>query len=200
MIKNICFDVGNVLIDYHPEQYLLKQGIPEAKREFILTDIFRSKEWDMLDNGDISFEKAYDIMSAKGHLSKDEVMDVFDHLLDILFPIETTIELLPVLKAKGYKIYYISNFTVKYFYIIRSLYSFFDLFDNGVISGDLHQSKPGKEIFLTAFQTFGIKPGESVFIDDMPNNIATASSLGMATILLKHSEDLKQRFIEQGIL
>ena len=61
-------------------------------------------------------------------------------------------------------------------------------------------SKPGTDIFLYAFNQFGIDPKESVFIDDLPENVATAKSLGMETINLPYGHSLKERLEELKII
>jgi putative hydrolase of the HAD superfamily len=54
MIKNIVFDLGNVLISFRPSEYLERNNYPEKTRERILNDIFMSPEWLMLDDGKIT--------------------------------------------------------------------------------------------------------------------------------------------------
>ena len=201
MIKNVCFDVGNVLIDYQPDRYLREIGIPDIKREAMLKDIFFSEEWQQLDNGDITFDEAYDIIERKSILSRDEIISVFeDHLLKIFSLIDANVNLLPVIKQYGYKLYYISNFTERFFYRMQKKFPIWDIFDDGVISAAIKMSKPGKDIFLYAFNKFGIDPKESVFIDDLPENVATAKSLGMETINLPYGQPLKERLEELKII
>ena len=57
MIKNIIFDIGNVLLDFNPELYV-KSKVTEEKVEEIYKCIFQSDEWPMLDRGTISEEQA----------------------------------------------------------------------------------------------------------------------------------------------
>ena len=54
MIKNIVFDLGNVLISFKPSEYFDNKNYPETVKAKILSDIFGSKEWLRLDNGDIT--------------------------------------------------------------------------------------------------------------------------------------------------
>ena len=54
MIKNIIFDLGNVLISFKPSEYFDKKNYPRSIKAAILSDIFGSKEWLMLDNGEIT--------------------------------------------------------------------------------------------------------------------------------------------------
>ena len=40
--------------------------------------------------------------------------------------------------------------------------------------------KPEKELYQILFDTYGLKPEESFFVDDQPLNIQAAQALGMA--------------------
>lgn len=199
-IKNICFDVGNVLINFQPADFLAQKGYGSDKIKTMVTDIFHSEEWGLLDNGDISFEEAFDIIAGKSILSKEEIVAAFDLLPELLSPIEENQRLLPLLKEKGYKLFYISNFTVKYFNMILKRDPLFGCFDDGVISGDLRVSKPDREIFLRAFSRFMILPEESLFIDDILENIDTARVLGMNTIHLQKGDILSKILKDHKIL
>jgi FMN phosphatase YigB (HAD superfamily) len=57
MIKNIIFDLGNVLIKYTPENFLENNVKKERQEKFIET-VFKSKEWLDLDKGTLSYENA----------------------------------------------------------------------------------------------------------------------------------------------
>ena len=65
MIKNIIFDLGNVLISFKPSEYFDKNNYPQTIKAKILADIFGSKEWLMLDNGDITTTEAIDEIEKK---------------------------------------------------------------------------------------------------------------------------------------
>ena len=45
MIKNIVFDLGNVLISFKPAEFLDNMGLPQQVKNTILNDIFNSREW-----------------------------------------------------------------------------------------------------------------------------------------------------------
>lgn len=59
---------------------------------------------------------------------------------------------------------------------------FTDLFDAVVISGRVGLRKPDPEIYRLAAGKLGLEPGECVFVDDLPGNLAPAARLGMAVI------------------
>lgn len=57
-----------------------------------------------------------------------------------------------------------------------------ELFDGIAISGEIGFRKPSSEIYELGAQRIGLAPGDCVFVDDLPHNIAPAAELGMATI------------------
>jgi FMN phosphatase YigB (HAD superfamily) len=83
MIKNIIFDLGNVLISFRPSEFLDKNSYPESLKSTILSDIFRSKEWLMLDNGEITIAEAIDSISKRSSLKREEIAHIFNLRTDI---------------------------------------------------------------------------------------------------------------------
>lgn len=57
MIRNVIFDIGNVLADFRPKGVLLDLGISEENAEIILDGTLRSGLWGELDRGVIPEEE-----------------------------------------------------------------------------------------------------------------------------------------------
>ena len=74
MIKNIIFDLGNVLISFKPSEYFDKLNYPENIKNRILADIFASKEWSLLDDGEISTSEVIDAIASRSALKKEEIV------------------------------------------------------------------------------------------------------------------------------
>ena len=115
MIKNIIFDLGNVLISFRPSEYFDKNKYPEAIKTTILSDIFGSKEWQMLDKGEITTPQAINAISKRSSLKKDEIAHIFNLRTDMIFPLDSNVKLLPELKKRGFRLYYLSNFPADIF-------------------------------------------------------------------------------------
>jgi hypothetical protein len=73
MIRNIIFDLGNVLISFRPAAYLEKNNYPAAQQQTILSDIFRSREWLLLDNGELTPAEAINRIAEKSSLRREEI-------------------------------------------------------------------------------------------------------------------------------
>ena len=199
MIRNIVFDLGNVLISFRPSEYLEKNNYPPAIRNVILRDIFGSREWLLIDNGNITTEDAIDIISRNSSLKREEIASVFKKRTDIMFPLESNVRLLPELKKRGFKLYYLSNFPSDIFDEIKDSNPFFRNFDGGLISAEVKHSKPDIRFYRILFEKYGIVPEESLYIDDNESNVLAAKSLGMQVIHLSETESLKEKLSKSGL-
>jgi putative hydrolase of the HAD superfamily len=193
MIRNIVFDLGNVLISFRPAEYLEKNNYPPGIREVILADVFGSREWSMLDNGDLTSDEAIDLMSQRSSLKREEIALIFKKRTDIMFPLEKNVRLLPELKNQGFVLYYLSNFPSDIFDEVKSKYYFFSYFEGGIISADVKHSKPDVRIFQLLFEKFGINPEESLYIDDIESNSRAAEFSGMKTLTTFGSDDISEK-------
>jgi putative hydrolase of the HAD superfamily len=204
MIKNIVFDLGNVLISFIPSEYLKKKNYPSNIRNTILNDIFRSEEWKKLDNGDITVSEAIESIALKSALKKEEVALVFNLRIDIMFPLDDNVRLLPELKKQGFRVFYLSNFHLDTFETVKNDYFFFRYFDGGVISADIKLSKPDVRIYRYILNKYSLNPEECLYIDDIEENVLTSESAGMQGFLTygspKFSAELEERLkIKLGI-
>jgi putative hydrolase of the HAD superfamily len=179
MIKNLIFDLGNVLISFKPSEYFNKKKYPENIRNTILSDIFGSKEWQLLDKGEITTPEAINAISKRSSLKKEEIAHIFNLRTDIIFPLDQNVRLLPELNKRGLKLYYLSNFPLDIFDEVKDGYYFFKYFDGGLISAEAKSSKPESRIYEIILEKFSLLPEECLFIDDIEINVKAAESIGM---------------------
>ena len=196
MIKNLILDLGNVLISFKPAEYFEKNKYPDNIRNTILSDIFGSKEWLMLDNGEITTPEAIEAISKRSSLNNKEIAHIFNLRTDLMFPLDTNVRLLPELKKRGFRLYFLSNFPGDIFEEIRSGYYFFKYFDGGLISAEVKSSKPDVGIYKIIMEKYSLVANECLFIDDIEKNVRTAESLGMKGIVtygsLKISKEIEK--------
>jgi FMN phosphatase YigB (HAD superfamily) len=195
MIKNIVFDLGNVLINFRPSKYFEDKGYPETIISKIVADIFGSTEWLLLDNGDISTPEAIESLSRKSSLLKEEIAHIFNLRTDMMFPLDQNVRLLPELKKQGYRLYFLSNFPLDIFEEIKTGYFFFGYFDGGVISSEVKFSKPDRRIYENLLEKYFLTASESLFIDDIEINVRSAEELGMKGLITYGSEDISKELM-----
>jgi putative hydrolase of the HAD superfamily len=193
MIKNIIFDLGNVLISWKPEEYLINNGFTTEAREIILREVFRSPEWLALDDGRISLEDAVKSIALSSSLKPGEIYSIFDLRTKILVPLEGNTKMLPGLRKEGFKLYYLSNFPEDIFDEVEEKYEFFRYFSGGLISARAKVSKPDERIYKKLIDTYSLLPEESLFIDDTHANAISAEMLGISVIHLSEPSALKEK-------
>lgn len=199
MIKNIIFDLGNVLIKYSPESFLEKNVKKERQEKFIAT-VFKSKEWLELDRGTLSYEDAIEKFAEIIPEDRENLEKLFkNNIMDCLAPIEENIEILKKLKKKGYNLFVLSNFHRSAFEQVQKEWEFFDEFDGGVISCYCHLLKPNQRIYELLLARYGLIPEETLFIDDTKINVEKAEKIGMEGIYLDLPEMLEKLLKKKGI-
>lgn len=203
MIKNIIFDLGNVILQCSTIETMYNFTTSEEIAKNLITYIFKSEEWQLLDLGNISKEEA--ILRIQERVSaqyKPLIKEVIDNRVKYIKLNKETIEIAKKLKDIGYKIYVLSNmatFTYEYF----KDNEFFKLCDGIVISAYEHIKKPDEEIFKILLDRYKLLPKECLFIDDddTGRSFETANKLGIngRRVLPNDSEDVLKLLIEYNI-
>lgn len=199
MVKNIIFDLGNVLIEYNPKKFIEK-FVAKENREKFFEIVFKSKEWLELDRGTLEYEEAIEIFSTKIPKERANIEKLFNENIEgVLFPIEENLKLLPVLKSKGLKLYILSNFHKGAYLNIAKRCNFDEYFDGGVVSYEVKLLKPEKEIYEEILRKYDLKAEETLFIDDTLANIEAANSLKIKGIHLPKKEELAEK-LKMGLI
>lgn len=86
----------------------------------------------------------------------------------------------------------LNNFRIKKFKLNKYFKAFFS-------SSYLHERKPETEIFNIALNVLQKKASGCLFIDDRKENIIGAKKVGLQTIHLKETEQLKKILLNKGI-
>jgi len=178
-IKNIVFDMGNVLLDFSFDRVLDLYFSDPRDRALIRERIFDSGEWDRLDAGEFTEEEAITHWLTLLPESLREGMEaIFAHWHETLTPIDGMAELVRDLKDNGYRCYLLSNTSVRVdSYADR--YESMRLLDGRFVSAHYKLMKPDVVIYQTMCRVFSLTPAECVFIDDRRDNVEGAILAGM---------------------
>ncbi len=196
MIKNLIFDLGNVLISFRPSEFFDKKNYPEKMKSTILADIFASKEWLLLDNGEINTRQAIEGIASKSSLKREEIEHVFNLRTELIFPLDSNVRLLPELKKRGFRLFFLSNFPMDIFEEVKTDYYFFKYFEGGVISAEAKFSKPDRQIYELLLSRYDLISEESLFIDDLEVNVIAAEELGIKGLITYGSLELAEKIDE----
>ncbi len=192
MIKNIIFDLGNVLINFKPEKFLLRYTKDEKYIKSLISKIIRDEVWLSLDRGVISLENAKHEFIEKYPEERSHILRFFKEWMEMLTPIEENIEILSELKSNAYKVYVLSNYIEEAYDYIKLKNIFFSLFDGIIISAEEKVIKPEPKIYQKLIEKYDLVPEECVFIDDSQINLLQARKKGMKTILFLPNTDLRR--------
>jgi putative hydrolase of the HAD superfamily len=181
MIRNVVFDIGNVLVRWNP------RGIVEAafglsgdaadarlRQLFAETDIWRA-----LNRGEHTEAGAKAAYVDEGHLTEAEAEALFAALYDSLHLLEDTPPLMERLAAAGYRLFALTDNVHEIVAHLSGRHEWWAMFEHVTNSAELGVLKPDPRIYAHMLDTNGLVPEETVFFDDMPGNVAGAQAAGM---------------------
>ena len=193
MIKNILFDMGQVLIRFDRNYFMSRLGVSEKDRQLLMREVFLSVEWVQMDRGTLceadAFRAIKKRLPERLHDAANKLICMWDRPI---LEVDGMYELVEELKAGGYGIYLLSNASIRqHEYWPRVPASRF--FDGKLISADVHVIKPQPEIYRLCLEKFGLQPEECFFIDDVPANIEGALCCGIAGAVFHGDANLLRR-------
>ena len=196
MIKNIVFDIGNVLVDYCWREHIQRMGFQGETAERLGRAMMQSPIWCELDRGVWTNEELLDGFIANDPELKKEIRTVFSDLGTIVKERKGSSAWVRSLKTAGYQVYYLSNYSERVKQEAASELSFLKEMDGGIMSYTVQEIKPAPAIYRMLFEKYRLLSEESVFLDDMEANVDTARALGMHGILVRNVEQARQELAE----
>lgn len=196
MIKAVIFDIGGVLIKFSNSDYYSylsgESGIGAEK----IRDIIEESELPLLESGKIGIDKFNKYVASALGISINKVR-WFEYFKDTMEIDADVLELVGILHD-DYITAYMSNIDAsRYRYTVRVL----DLyrFDYRFTSFGIGMRKPSAGIYAHALKRMGVKPEETVFIDNQKDNVDGARKLGINAILFVGRRALDEELGKLGL-
>lgn len=199
MIKNVIFDVGNVLAHFGWKECLESFHFLKEVEEELAEAVFLNSDWAERDRGVWTEEEIFQAFLKKAPERSAEIHMLLDTIQQWITEYPYATELVKNLRETGYHIYYLSNYG-KEFEIAKKTYGFFKYMDGGVVSWEEKLIKPDPKIFEILLERYDLKAEESVFLDDSPANIEAARRLGFAGIIVTGEEAIREGLKGFGII
>lgn len=190
MIKNIIFDIGDVLIEYRWYELCTDFGLSKEEAHRVGKEIFHNPHWDILDLGTIDFEIIKDAYAKMYPKDEAAIRYFLDHGEDLHIVREDVWDRAFLLKEKGYKIYLLSNYPEHLFKKHIEGSRIMEIVDGMAVSSRIHHMKPHKEIYEYLLKTYDLKPEECIFFDDKKENTEAAKRFGMEAVTITGREQL----------
>ena len=184
MIKNIVFDLGNVLIRFDEENMVGKYVSDKEDALLLRTVILDRLYWDKLDAGTLSDEEAVEAFKTRlperlWAVSKE----IYYNWIYNIPPIEGMEELVRDLKRENrVRLFLLSNIST-YFAENEAVLPILSLLEKRIYSAVCGMVKPNREMFEYLCKECDILPKETLFIDDNAANIAGAQAVGITGYL-----------------
>jgi len=198
MIKTIFFDIGGVLLNIHPErtiEYLSsKINLPEND----IINYFPEEVHHQYERGEISDNDFFGAVKNDLPNSIDLTSEHFWHAWSILVGDETGVMETMNKLTDNYNVWLLSN-TNPYHIFKEERDKLFSKIKGGIYSFEVGSRKPEKMIFQKALQIADTLPEQSLFIDDLKENVEMAQKLNFKTIHFTSEYDLTYKFAQYGI-
>ncbi len=179
MIKNIIFDMGNVLLQFRPQAALEMFFDGPEDRELIYKELFLGPEWIMGDEGIITNEERYERIRPRIpkrlHEQFKKCVEGWDRCL---IPVPGADEFCRRVKERGYGMYILSNACNRFHHFFPREFET-SYFDGVVVSSEVKLIKPNPAIYHYICKTYSLKPEECLFLDDRKENVEAALEAGM---------------------
>ncbi len=192
MINTIFFDIGGVLLNIHPERTIqhLSDLTKLSNNEIVAA--FPEEAHHEYERGEISDSEFYNEVNRKLSISNNLTEEQFWHAWSLLVGEETEVVKIMNNLTSKYPVWLLSN-TNPYHILKEERFKLFDKITGGIYSFEVGSRKPEEEIYFKALEVAGATAEESLFIDDLLENVEMAISLNMNAVQFKSINDLNEQ-------
>lgn len=193
MIRNVIFDLGNVLIgvDFKRlKKLMVEAGIDEKE----LNKFLSLKTRNAFESGKISLPEflkmAYNNLGKK--VSKAKLKLLFNDMFYEITDMKKFIQKL--YKTEKYRLFLMSNTNPLHFNYARKHFPYINLVDEFILSYRMKMVKPDKRFFRMVIKKYKLIPSETLFIDDLIQNCKAAEDTGMKSICYRNYNKFAKQF------
>ncbi|MBE5830243.1 MAG: HAD family hydrolase [Butyrivibrio sp.] len=198
-IDTVVFDIGNVLTDFAWKEFIASKGYDEQMVERIGKASVESEDWVEYDKGNLTNDEIIERFVENDPEIAEDIRKVFVNIDGIILKREKTIPWIRALKAAGYRVLYLSNFSKQALEGCPDAMAFLEETDGGILSYRDHFVKPYPEIYHLLEERYDLVPEKTVFIDDTKVNIDACLKLGWEGIVYKDYEQAEKALFAIGV-
>jgi len=193
---NVVFDLGGVVFDWKPDSIIRGVFTDSRTRKLVRAEIIDHADWIELDRGTLSLDEAIVRGTSRTGLPHADIEKLFNAVPPSLTPVPGTIELIRSIRETTNRLFVLSNMQSASISYLETHYNIWDMFDGIVISSRIGKVKPEIEIYEHLLNAYELEAAETVFIDDMIENLAAAESIGIRTIKFVDPSDCRRRLVD----
>jgi glucose-1-phosphatase len=197
----LLFDLGRVLVDFDHLRAAERMSAFCSKSAAQIYDLFfESPATIDFEAGKITPKDFY--LKVKEMLSLELSYDSFEPIWNDIFFLSaknrSVFGLANSLRA-GYKIAMLSNINILHYEYLKKNFPVFGIFDKVFLSFQLGRIKPDKEIYHAVVRDLEVSPQEIFYIDDRPELVESAKSLGIKGCVFTDFNHLVSDLRKNGI-
>lgn len=198
---NIVFDIGNVLIRWRPEQ-AVASVYPDPAEALAYLQAVGFFDWNLAQDGGRSFAEGYAALQAGQGAGAQPLADYPARFgATIREPIEGSWALLERLRARGHRLFAITNFSAETWPVALALHPRLGrVFEDIVVSAHERLLKPDAAIYELFLARNALAAADCLFIDDSAANVAGARAVGMAAHHFSTPAGLEADLAARGLL
>ena len=199
MIRNIIFDIGNVLVAFQWKKYYKSFGYTEEIQERLAKATVLSEMWNEYDKGALTEQQLLDAFVRNDPQLEPVIRECLSCIDGMLHMYDYTIPWIKQLKQNGYSVYYLSNMSAAATRDCAKDLAFVNETDGGILSFRERMIKPDPAIYQLLMERYSLKPEECLFVDDTEKNIFGARNVGMQGVLFRNKEQACEEMRNFGV-
>ena len=190
-MRNIIFDFGNVLVQWHPEQVYGEYFGDEAKAWWFLRHVVDMDWRQRIDAGESQDACIRELQERQPEYR--EAIELYRSKWREMLTGEVPgmRQLLSEVQQK-YEVYGLTNWSMETFPEAREHFGILQMIDRYVVSGAEHLVKPDPRLFQVLLDRYSLRAEDCTFVDDNPVNVDAARSMGMRGIVFAGSDNLRK--------
>ncbi len=199
MIKNIVFDIGNVLLRWDPLS-VVENMFPAEHDPILLTQqLFKSDWWLAINRGEITEKELIQKYHELYDIDLPQLNNLMCAIRESLLPIRGSFDLLEKLYQSNYPLYALTDNTHEIMAYLKQKYDFWQKFKGVVVSAEIGYLKPSPLIYQNLLETYHLFPEETLFMDDILANVEGAKSVNMQALQFIDVEQCRRSLIQLGV-
>jgi len=193
---NIVFDLGGVVFNWQPDKLIRRVFESSETQSLIKTEILEHPDWLALDRGTLPFQDAVVRGAGRTGLPDSDIERLLNEVPRSLTPIHETIALIRSMAGSDHRLFVLSNMHFASIAYLEKEHDIWDMFDGAVISCRIKKIKPEIDIYEHLLNEYQLDAAETVFIDDMSENLVAARSVGIQTIQFRSPAQCRRDLTE----
>ena len=192
ILKNLVFDMGNVLIEWNSEKILKAITEDIHLQDLLRKEVFETGLWVETDEGVKTREAVIEIVTGKlGEDYRNEITQLLRYWYKYVDVFTKVQDRIIELSKSGYSIYILSNTAFTFYDLVKEGYLPATSVAKGmVLSCEEKVLKPNEKIYNILLERYNLDPHNTMFFDDLPENIWGAARCGINGFVVENESEL----------